>query len=60
MATAPLDKSKELCNLLYQKLHYPERAYEAFEEVREDEIRALNSKNTEKRNIDPVKQMAFK
>lgn len=59
MATAPLDKSKELCNLLYQKLHYPERAYEAFEEVREDEIRVLNSKNTEKRNIDPVKQMAF-
>ncbi|GJH40713.1 hypothetical protein RCZ04_12630 [Capnocytophaga sp. HP1101] len=59
MATAPVNKSKELCNLLYQKLRYPERAYEAFEEVKNDEIQSLNSKKNNKK-IDPLKEMAFK
>lgn len=59
MATAPVNKSKELCNLIYQKLRYPERAYKAFEEVKADEIQSLSSKKNDKK-ADLLKEMAFK
>lgn len=59
MATAPLDKSRELCNLIYQKLQFPEYAIQAFEEVKSDELQAFKQqKSLKKRNKE--KEVDFK
>ncbi len=41
LGTASADKSRELFNLIYEKIHHPELRYEDFEEIKKDELESF-------------------
>ncbi len=47
MLSGSVDKSEVVCNLLYHKFVYPELCYPDFEEIKQDEIKALSTSKRE-------------
>ena len=45
LGTAPVGKSQELFNLIYEKLHRPELRYKDFEEIRQDELESVGEES---------------
>lgn len=45
IASAPIEKSKILCNFLYQKVCFPELCYSDFSKIKEEQIAELGSQN---------------
>lgn len=45
LGTSPVKKSKELFNLIYEKIHYPELRYDDFEEIRQDELKSAGEES---------------
>lgn len=41
LASSPTEKAGELFNLVYEKIHRPERCYKDFEDVRADELKSF-------------------
>ena len=45
LGTAPVKKSQELFNLLYEKMHHPELRYDDFEEIRRDALESVGKES---------------
>ncbi|MDO4880460.1 MAG: insulinase family protein [Capnocytophaga sp.] len=58
MGTSPIDKSNILCNLISEKLLFPEYAEEPFEDIKAEELASFASRPLKKEK-DPLKKMAF-